>query len=73
MEENQRVYNVSYGVTTYGDCKELVERTLSYFWDRLNDGGSDEWPEVEYLCDDMGITEEEMKDVFHRLGYDKEK
>ena len=61
--------NVQDGVMRYEDCKELVERCLGYFHERLIDGGSDEWAEIEYLEDTMGLSDEELKDVFKRLGY----
>ena len=40
--------------------QELCERSLSYFWDRLVAEGLDN-PDVEYLADDMGISEIELK------------
>lgn len=52
--------------------QELCERCLSYFADRLFDGGVDEWPEVEGLADDMGITEEELKSLFNEAGFEEE-
>lgn len=51
--------------------REVVEHCLAYFADRLFDGGSD-WPEIEMLVDDIGIDEEELKDIFNKLGYDGE-
>ena len=49
--------------------EELCERALSYFWDRLSDGGVEAWPEVEMLADDMMVSEEELITMFHELGY----
>lgn len=51
--------------------REVVEHCLAYFADRLFDGGVD-WPEIEMLVDDIGIDEEELKDIFNKLGYDGE-
>lgn len=47
---------------------ELVERCLSYFWEMYKDfdGFDDTMTE---LMDDMGIDEEELKDLFNELGY----
>lgn len=47
---------------------ELVERCLSYFWDRLSAEGIDN-PDVEWLAEDMGVDEEELKELFNELGY----
>lgn len=52
--------------------QELCERCLSYFADRLFDGGSEEWPEVESLADDMGLNDEELKGLFREAGYGEE-
>lgn len=52
--------------------QELCERCLSYFADRLFDGGSVEWPEVESLADDMGLDDEELKELFREAGYGEE-
>lgn len=54
------------------DVQEVVEYCLSYFSERLFGGGSDEWAEIEMLCDDIGITESELMCVFNALGYEKE-
>lgn len=47
---------------------ELVERCLSFFWEMYKDfdGFDDTMTE---LMDDMGIDEEELKDLFNELGY----
>ena len=50
--------------------QELCERCLSYFWDRLSVEGIDN-PDVEYLADDMGITEEELVELFKEAGYEE--
>ena len=52
--------------------QELCERCLSYFWDRLIDGGSAEWSEIDYLVDDMGIDDEELVELFHEAGFEEE-
>ena len=70
-------YNISHMRTTrklLSDCslQELCERCLSYFWDRLIDGGSAEWPEIDYLADDMGINDEELIELFHEAGFEEE-
>ena len=48
--------------------QELCERCLSYFWDRLSVEGIDN-PDVEWLADDMGITEEELVELFKEAGF----
>ena len=65
--------------TTMGDVinkdagvREVVEHCLSYFWDRLSDGGSDQWAEIEMLCEDIGTTDENLIDAFNKLGYEQE-
>ena len=50
--------------------QELCERCLSYFWDRLSVEGIDN-PDVEWLADDMGITEEELVMLFKEAGYEE--
>lgn len=52
--------------------QELCERCLSYFADRLFDGGSDEWPEIEGLSDDMELNDEELKELFREVGYEED-
>ena len=52
--------------------QELCERCLSYFWDRLIDGGSAEWAEIDYLVDDMGIDDEELVELFKEAGFEEE-
>ena len=51
--------------------QELCERCLSYFWDRLSVEGIDN-PDVEWLADDMGITEEELVELFREAGFEEE-
>ena len=51
--------------------QELCERCLSYFWDRLSMEGIDN-PDVEWLADDMGITEEELVELFREAGFEEE-
>ena len=51
--------------------QELCERCLSYFWDRLSVEGIDN-PDVEWLADDMGITEEELVELFKEAGFEEE-
>ena len=48
--------------------REVVEHCLSYFSDRLFDGGCD-WPEIEMLVEDIGIEVEVLREVFNKLGY----
>ena len=52
--------------------QELCEKCLSYFWDRLIDGGSAEWSEIDYLVDDMGIDDEELVELFKEAGFEEE-
>lgn len=52
-------------------AQEVVEKCLGYFWDRLVEEGYDN-PDIEYLCDDLGITEDELKKQFNILGYEEE-
>lgn len=51
--------------------QELCERCLSYFWDRLSEEGIDN-PDVEYLADEMGASEEELKMLFREAGFEEE-
>ena len=51
--------------------QELCERCLSYFWDRLSIEGVDN-PDVEWLAEDMGITEEELVELFREAGFKEE-
>ena len=51
--------------------QELCERCLSYFWDRLSMEGIDN-PDVEWLADGMGITEEELVELFREAGFEEE-
>ena len=69
-------YNISHMRTTRKllsdrSLQELCERCLSYFWDRLNAEGIDN-PDVEWLAEDMGLTEEELIELFNEAGF-KEK
>ena len=51
--------------------QELCERCLSYFWDMYKEmGGFCDL--LEELIDDMGITEEELVELFREAGFDKE-
>lgn len=52
------------------DLQELAERCMSYFWDRICDGAADEWPEVENLCEDMGLSSDEVIALFRKAGFD---
>ena len=51
--------------------QELCERCLSYFWDMYEEMGgfSDE---IECLMEDMGIDEDEMKEMFKEAGFEEE-
>lgn len=50
--------------------QELCERCLSYFWDRFSEEGIDN-PDVEYLADEMGIDEYELRELFREAGYEE--
>ena len=51
--------------------QELCERCLSYFWDMYKEmGGFCDL--LEELIDDMGITEEELVELFHEAGFEEE-
>ena len=50
--------------------QELAERCMSYFWDRICDGAADEWPEVENLCEDMGLSSDEVIALFRKAGFE---
>ena len=49
---------------------ELVERILGYVWDMYKevDAFTDD---ILDIADDMGITEEELVEMFHKLGYEE--
>ena len=49
--------------------QELCEKCLSYFWDRLSEEGLDN-PDVEYLAEEMGLSERELRLLFMEAGYD---
>ena len=51
--------------------QELCERCLSYFWDRLSMEGIDN-PDIEWLVEDMGLDEDEMKEMFKEAGFEEE-
>ena len=65
---NEIKHSVQDGVVRYLDCRELTARCLGFFFDRL----SDNTEEIEWLCEEMGITYEELVDIFRRLGYEEE-
>ena len=48
--------------------QEFVERVLSYAFDLARYGELF----VEDICEEMGITEEEMYWLFEQLGYERE-
>lgn len=50
--------------------QELCERCLSYFWDRLSEEGLDN-PDVEWLTEDMGLNERELKMLFNEAGFEE--
>ena len=69
-------YNISHMRTTRKllsdrSLQELCERCLSYFWDRLNAEGIDN-PDVEWLAEDMGLTEEELIELFNEAEFKEE-
>ena len=47
--------------------QELCERCLSYFWDEYQMTG-----DFGDFVDDMGITEEELVELFHEAGFEEE-
>lgn len=47
--------------------QEFVEKMLSVAYDTLEE---DEYL-LEEICDDIGVTESELKWMFKRLGYDR--
>lgn len=49
--------------------QELCERCLSYFWDMYKDFGVF-CDVLDDLKDDMGLTEEEMVQLFHEAGFE---
>lgn len=50
--------------------QELCERCLSYFWDMYKDTGC-LCDELETLVDDMGIEEEDLKELFIEAGFEE--
>ena len=51
--------------------QELCERCLSYFWDMYKEmGGFCDL--LEEVIDDMGITEEELVELFKEAGFEEE-
>lgn len=63
-------HDLIYGLTRQDESVEVVRLCLQYFFDRLNDGGSAGWPEIEYLGQNAGLTDGELKEVFKGLGFD---
>ena len=51
--------------------QELCERCLSYFWDMYKEMGGF-CDQLEELIDDMGITEEELVELFKEAGFEEE-
>ena len=53
------------------ECVELVERILEYVWSMYQevDAFTDD---ILDIADDMGITEEELVEMFHKLGFEEE-
>ena len=51
--------------------QELCERCLSYFWDMYKEMGGF-CDQLEELIDDMGITEEELVELFKEAGFKEE-
>lgn len=75
VDPKELEYNIAHTRTTLKLMKdqrlqELCERCLSYFWDRLSEEGIDN-PDVEYLADEMGATEEELRELFREAGYEE--
>ena len=50
--------------------QELCEKCLSFFWDRLSMEGTDN-PDVEWLADEIGISEDELVALFREAGYNE--
>lgn len=51
--------------------QEFVERCLSVLWDQYRE--YDCFPDdVQYMLEDMGITEDEAVEMFRVLGYGEE-
>ena len=73
-EREDAEYELAHVITTVTIMKrkglqELCERCLSYFWDMYKDLGGF-CDELEELKDDMGLTEEEMVQLFHAAGFE---
>lgn len=51
--------------------QELCERCLSYFWDRLSAEGVCN-PDVEWLSEEMVVTENELVELFREAGFEEE-
>lgn len=67
-------YTIAHTRTTLALLKdqslqELCEKCLSYFWDRLSEEGLSN-PDVEYLAEEMGLSERELRLLFMEAGYD---
>lgn len=49
--------------------QELAERCMSYFWDMVED--NDDVPdEFEELAEDMGLSSDEVIELFRKAGFD---
>ena len=51
--------------------QELCEKCLSYFWDRLSEEGVCN-PDVEWLSEEMVLTEQELMELFKEAGFEEE-
>jgi len=51
------------------DLQELAERCMSYFWDMVED--NDDVPdEFEELAENMGLSSDEVIELFRKAGFD---
>ena len=50
--------------------QELCEKCLSYFWDLLSEEGVCN-PDVEWLSEEMVLTEQELMELFKEAGFEE--
>lgn len=51
------------------DLQELAERCMSYFWDMVKDN-EDVPDEFEELAEDMGLSSDEVIELFRKAGFE---
>lgn len=51
------------------DLQELAERCMSYFWDMVKDN-DDVSDEFEELSEDMGLSSDEVIELFRKAGFE---